>query len=509
MANLSIKIKVLLLLLLMTIVMIVGMALNMQYGFKQGFFNYRKSVDDQFYTSLVNTLESYYQENNNWDGLENNKNLWHEILNLSSAEPQRAQRQRPPPRRQKKDKRNQFKERKNKGQPPSPRRKHTDGSRERSKNDLSPRRQESEKFRPRLLPPIVLFNVQKEHLVGIKDWQDKNLKYHEIKNNNLLVGYIGTEVNNHEFRRQDELFAKNIKSMLIKVGLIMVFLATLVAFPIARYFTQLINKITQATQKIASGDYSTRITSDRKDELGVLANNFNLLAQSLESSAISQSTMIADIAHELRTPISVIMGKIEAIQDGIYKADDEALNLLHSQISSLRNLVNDLHELSESDRGSLKYKMQKINLITLVKQNYHNYQLKFNQKKIEFTLVCPENECHIIGDMNRLNQLFNNLLNNTAAYTDEGGKVEISVECKTLNVQVSIKDSSPGLTKNQLPKIFERLYRAEKSRNKKLGGSGLGLAICKEIINAHNGTILAKQSSFGGVEMIINLPIKV
>ena len=506
MANLSINIKVLLLLLLMTIVMIVGMALNMQYGFKQGFFNYRKSVDDQFNKSLVSTLESYYQENTSWDGLENNKKLWHEILNLSSAEPQKVKRLRPPPRRQNKENIPKFRARNNQN-PPLPRRNSDKKNRKRGKNDLPPRRQE-EKFRPRLLAPVVLLTVQKEYLVGMNEWQDKVLKYHEIKNNNLLVGFVGTEINNHGFRKQDELFVKNIKSMLIKIGLIMIVLSIFIAFPVARYFTQLINRITQATQKVAAGDYSTRIESNRKDELGVLANNFNLLAQSLESSAVSQNTMIADIAHELRTPISVILGKIEAIQDGIYEADDQAMNLLHSQISSLKNLVNDLYELSESDRGSLKYKMQKIDLIALVKQNYQNYQLKFKQKDIEFTLTNSDKACHIIGDMNRLNQLFNNLLNNTAAYTDEGGKVEVSVERKILNVQVTIKDSSPGIDIDQLPKIFERLYRAEKSRNKKLGGSGLGLAICKQIINAHNGTIVAKQSSFGGVEMIINLPIK-
>jgi two-component system sensor histidine kinase BaeS len=506
MANLSIKVKVLLLLLLMTIVMIVGMALNMQYGFKKGFFNYRKSVDDQFNKSLVNTLESYYEENTNWLGLENNQKLWHEILNLSSAEPQMGQRSRPPPRRQNKDRNKPLRGRK---ELPPPRKYRDNDIKEGGKKDIRPRRKEQDKFRPRLLPPIVLFNDQKKYLVGMKDWQNTVLKFHEIEYNNLIVGFVGTEINNHEFRKQDELFIKNIKSMLIKIGLIMIVLSTFVAFPVARYFTQLINKITLATQKIAAGDYSTRITSERKDELGILANNFNLLAQSLESSSVSQSTMIADIAHELRTPISVILGKIEAIQDGIYKADEQSLNLLHSQISSLKNLVNDLHDLSESDRGALKYKMQKINLVDLVKQNYENYQLKFKQKNIEFILISSEEVCNIIGDINRLNQLFNNLLNNTAAYTDEGGEVEISIECKTLNVEVTIKDSAPGLTTDQLTKIFERLYRAEKSRNKQLGGSGLGLAICKEIVNAHNGTIVAKQSSFGGVEMIINLPIKV
>ena len=159
--------------------MIVGMALNMQYGFKQGFFNYRKSVDDQFNKSLVSTLESYYQENTSWDGLENNKKLWHEILNLSSAEPQKVKRLRPPPRRQNKENIPKFRARNNHN-PPLPRRNSDKKNRKRDNNDLPPRRQE-EKFRPRLLAPVVLLTVQKEYLVGMNEWQDKVLKYHEIK----------------------------------------------------------------------------------------------------------------------------------------------------------------------------------------------------------------------------------------------------------------------------------------------------------------------------------------
>jgi two-component system sensor histidine kinase BaeS len=511
MVNLSLKIKVLLLLLLMTIVMIVGMALNMQYGFKQGFFNYRKSVVDQFNKSLVNTLESYYQENTNWDGLENNKRLWNELLNLSSVEPHRAQSSRPPkPRR-----RNNINENKGQGKgkvrkdkaPPSHNSEEFRGKGE--KENSGPRRHEGGKFRPRLLPPIVLLNAEKQFLVGMQNWLEAELSYYELKSNTNVVGYMATEVNNHEFRRQDELFVKNIQSMLIKIGLIMVVLATFIALPVARYFTLLINKITYATQQIARGDYSTRIHSERKDELGILVNNVNSLAKSLESNAVSQKTMIADIAHELRTPISVIVGEIEAIQDGIHKADEQAMSLLHSQISSLKNLVNDLHELSESDRGSLKYKMEKVDIVALVEQNYHNYELKFKKKNISFTLHDSLSKCFIIGDINRLNQLFNNLLSNSAAYTDEAGKVEITLTMLTQELQITITDSSPGLTNEQLEMIFERWYRVEKSRNKYSGGSGLGLAICREIINAHEGKIVAKKSSMDGVEMIINLPIKV
>ena len=488
----SIKSKVLILLLILTIIMIVGMALNIQSGFNQGFFNYRKAVDNQFNKSLVKTLEKYFFENNNWDELEYNRKLWHELVNISSVEPIQQHRLRLPPAQKIhfKSNDNETKSRRN-------------------PDSFGPRRNLKDHNRPRLLPPVAIFNINKEYITGMNRLNQDDLIYHEIKNKDSIVGYLGTEKNNQHYRVQDELFVKNITSMLFKVGLIMVAFALLITFPIATYFTKIINQISHATQKISAGDFSTRIHSDRKDELGVLVKNVNSLAKSLELSAKSQKTMIADIAHELRTPIAVIVGEIEAIQDGIHIADVKTLNLLHTQISSLKNLVNDLYKLSESDRGALKYKMKEMDLVELVNQCLKSFDLMFEQKQISCKINKLPKTCKIIGDYYRLNQLFNNLLKNSVTYTDKGGTVQLSVNQLQSTIQISLEDSSPSLNKEQLNKIFKRWYRAEKSRNKNLGGSGLGLAICKEIVKAHDGTINAKQSSLGGVEIIINLPIKV
>lgn len=466
------------------------MGLNMQNGFNKGFFNYRKAIEKQFNQSLVISLANYHQKQGNWNDLRDNRRRWHDLVNLSSVEPEESFRLKPPPR-------DHLRPRDH-SRPPPPRRR-------KNQEEDKPNGQRKP---PRVLPPVVLFDELKEFVIGMKEWQNQELVYHEILNDNQVIGYLGTLKNNSQNDKQDQLFVKNIKFMLLKIGLIMIAFAIFITFPIAKYFTKLINKLTWATQKIAAGDYSTRIKSDRQDELGTLANNFNLLAQSLESNAGVQKTIMADIAHELRTPISVIISEIEAIQDGIHKADENTLNLLHAQISSLKNLVNDLHELSESDLGSLKYKMQEFDLQSLLEQIYHNFKLKFSQKNIHLELFSTEKTCFIVADMNRLNQLFNNLLNNSVLYTNKGGKAQISLNCDNNAVNISIKDSSPGLDTMQLEKIFNRWYRAEKSRNKNLGGSGLGLSICKEIIKAHNGEIKASPSSLGGIEINITLPRK-
>lgn len=457
--------------------MIVGMAINMNIGFNKDFFNYRKALDKQFSDNLVLILEDYYQENRSWDGFRNNKGLWRELIAQSSVE---SSNQKPPRKRQ-----NRQVNRHNGGD---------DGS------------HPNQRHRAQQIPPFNLFNSKKELISGVRINRNKDIIYIPIKLESIDVGYLGLQQYKKVNFKQDKMFADNIKNMLIKIGLLMIVFAVIITFPIAKYFTRLINQITQATKKVAAGDFSTRIKTDRKDELGELATHFNLLAQSLESNSESQKRIIADIAHELRTPISVIIGEVEAIQDGIHVANENTMNLLHSQISSLKNLVNDLHDLSESDLGSLKYQMQNFDLLSLLKQSYQNHQLGFTQKNITLAMQAADEKCYILGDVNRLNQLFNNILSNSMQYTNEGGKALIEMDCQDDFVLIKISDSAPNIQSDQLDKIFDRLYRGDKSRNKNSGGSGLGLSICKEIVKAHNGVISARQSQLGGVEILIKLP---
>ena len=452
------------------------MALSMQNGFNKGFFNYRKAIDKQFNDSLILTLTHYYQSNNSWQGLKENRRLWHDLINESAIELEG------------------FQER----HPPEHRRRNKDLSKQSNRKD--------KRIQPRLLPPVILLDENKQLIIGMRYRTDEEIKLKEIFNNNQLVGFLGTEKNNSRHNKQDELFINSFKHMLFKIGLFMIFVAIIITFPIAKYFTGLISQLTRATKKITAGDFSIRIKSNRKDELGLLANNFNLLAQTLESNASSQKTMIADIAHELRTPISVIVGEIEAIQDGIHPANNQTINLLHSQISSLKNLVNDLHDLSESDLGSLNYKMLEFDLLPLIKQCINGHQLAFEQKKIGLSLTTSLTHCDIIGDKDRLNQLLNNLLRNSVQYTNKQGQTLITLIENSTTITLTIEDSEPNLTQPQLNQIFNRWYRVEKSRNKNSGGSGLGLAICKEIIKAHNGSIHAELSTIGGIKIIVKLP---
>lgn len=466
--------------------MIVSMAWMMNRSFDKNFIKYRQEIEKKFNSNLIQSLQQYFQENGNWDDLQDNRRLWNEMMHRSSIEagdPQ-ALAHKPPPRHHR----------------PPPRK-----DREAHAPQVEHENRQA-KHRQALILPAALFNLEKEIIVGSRMRINSDTKFLNVNHEGQIVAYLAVQSFKKLNNEVDRRFSKGIKGMLLRLGIFMFVIALILTFPLAKYFTDRIKKINKATQKAAAGDFSVRIKSQQRDELGQLANNFNHLAKTLESNSETQKTMMADIAHELRTPVAVILGEIEAIQDGVHPANDKTFGLLHSQISSLKNLINDLHELSESDLGSLKYKMQDLDLMPLLEQSQQSFQNKFIQKKITLKGNFISENCMIKADANRLHQLFNNLLSNAFEYTDEGGEVLIQLTDRDDYFRVDISDSEPGLSKQQLDHIFDRWYRVEDSRNRNSGGSGLGLAICKEIAKAHNALIYAESSSLGGVNIILEFP---
>lgn len=508
MSTFPIRTKVILILLLLTTTMIVGMALSMQIGFNKGFLNYRQAINDQFNQNLIAALTDYYATNKNWEGLRDSRRQWHDIINQSAIEPEQ-----PFP------------------QPPEMK----DHGPKRNSSDHPPKRRPPrdighEGFGPPMfgdgppppgglpggnhgrpdfgiLPPVTLFDQHKAYVIGMHDWRSQHFNFHPVRYKGQLVGYLGTLKENKHFDKQDEIFKNNIQTMLVRLGLFMVTLSILISFPISRYFTRAVNQISRAAQKIAKGDFSTRIQLERRDELGLLASNFNLLARSLESSAASKNSMMADIAHELRTPISVLLSEIEAIQDGVHTANNQKLKLLQAQAYQLKGLVEDLHDLSSSELGSLKYKMSQVRLDTIITEVCEDLGPTILANELELTLNVCDQKLWVLADIKRIRQLLINLLTNSIHYTHPGGKVVLKAERQGKNACITVNDTKPGVQGDQLEKIFKRWYRGEKSRSRNTGGSGLGLAICKEIVNAHNGEIRATKSELGGLSIQVIIPI--
>mgnify|MGYP000671800201 CR=1 FL=1 len=284
-------------------------------------------------------------------------------------------------------------------------------------------------------------------------------------------------------------------------------LAALATFLLARGLLAPVKRLVDGTHKLAAGDFTTRVTPTSEDELGKLAQDFNQLASTLEKNQQMRRDFMADISHELRTPLAVLRGELEAIQDGVRKFTPETVASLQAEVGTLTKLVEDLDQWSISDEGALAYQKAPVDLIPLLEVAGGAFRERFASRGLKLQFSLPDS-ITVFGDRDRLMQLFNNLLENSLRYTDSGGSLQISAGQRDKTVRLTFADSAPGVSDDQLQKLFERFYRTEGSRNRASGGSGLGLAICLNIVEAHNGRIIAAHSPFGGVSITVELPLE-
>ena len=244
------------------------------------------------------------------------------------------------------------------------------------------------------------------------------------------------------------------------------------------------------------------------DELGQLVADFNVMAQTLEQYEEMRKQWISDISHELRTPLSILRGEIEAMQDGVRDLNREALESLHSEVWHLGKIVDDLHELCMADSGALHLERKPIDPIEVLKETLKLFHTSFEQAQIEIQSdVLPDKGIILSGDGSRLAQLYANILENTLRYADAPGTLRILCDISAAHLTVAFEDSGPGVPKESLNRLFDRLYRVDSARTRTKGGSGLGLAICRAIAENHGGTISAVNGASGGLRIEIMLPI--
>lgn len=477
MNKISLKAKVFALLLTITALVVLVMSLLMQQGVNKSFKNYKRSLENEFNHRVIKTLEWYYSKEGSWENLIDNERDWFHLLNKSAIKVSKKA----------SEKKSKIKHKGIKVADPE--------LKEEIKEKLN-----------QFIPNYTLLDGKKRKIVGVADWEENKGLVFKIWNKNSVVGFLSTTGEQSTVTQEDKRFGSHIKKIIVLMAIILLFSSILITFPVANYLVQPIKAINEATKKAAGGDYSVRTHIKRQDEMGQLANNFNRLAETLESNADIQKKQMADIAHELRTPIAVVMAELEAIQDGIHPADGAHIATMHGQISALKNLVDDLHQLSLSDLGTLRYQMAPLDLLPLVKQVVSAFSLAAEQKSIDLGVKLKGTQFTVNGDHNRLHQLLNNLLQNAISYTDKGGQIDIHIQELEQEIMLVIEDSEPTLSTAEMDQMFDRLYRKEQSRNKKTGGSGLGLAIVKNIVTAHQGHINASVSELGGVAMTILLP---
>lgn len=286
-----------------------------------------------------------------------------------------------------------------------------------------------------------------------------------------------------------------------------VLLAAGVAFWASRRLLRPVRRVAEATHRLAAGDYGTRVAETaRNDEIGQLGRDFNQLAHTLQRNEAMRREFMADLSHELRTPLGVLHGELEALEDGVRKLDAAQLASLQGEVATLHKLVDDLYELSLADVGALSYRKAELDLREVIDSTAGAFGERFAGSGLSLQLELPTQRLPAFGDERRLRQLFNNLFENSCRYTDAGGALQVRARQEGGHAVIDVMDSAPGVSGEQLPRLFERFFRGEASRNRKTGGAGLGLAICQRIVEAHEGRIEAKASPLGGLWLRVELP---
>ena len=291
-------------------------------------------------------------------------------------------------------------------------------------------------------------------------------------------------------------------------ALISAIIALLLGIFLSRTLTRPIRELTQATHAISEGDLSQQVTVRSKDELGELARAFNKMSAELSRSINARKQMTADIAHELRTPLSLILGHAEAVHDGVLPPTHENFEIIRDEATRLEHLVNDLRTLSLADAGELTISLQIIEPERLINEVTTLYQYETKKKNITLDVNIAAHLPTIEVDPGRMTQVLTNILDNATRHTPAGGQIILSAKQINENVEIAIQDSGPGIPTENLENIFERFYRLDSSRQREDGGSGLGLAIAKSIVQAHNGQLSAESEAGTGLKIKVVLPGK-
>lgn len=283
-------------------------------------------------------------------------------------------------------------------------------------------------------------------------------------------------------------------------------IALVLGVVLSRTLTRPIRELTTATHAVSEGDLSQQVPVRSNDELGELARAFNKMSFELSRSVNARKQMTADIAHELRTPLSLILGHAEAVHDGVLPPTRENFEIIRDEATRLEHLINDLRTLSLADAGELSIQLQAVEPQRLIQEVASLYQYQSQRKNIAFLLDVPPHLPTIEVDPGRMTQVLTNILDNAIRHTPEGGTITLTAREVDGEVELAVQDSGPGLKPEDLERIFERFYRADPSRQREDGGSGLGLAIARSIVQAHGGQLSAESEPGKGLNVKVLLP---
>jgi len=305
---------------------------------------------------------------------------------------------------------------------------------------------------------------------------------------------------------EESLFLERTNQALALAVGVAVLVALVIGLLLARAFIGPLRALTQAAQNIAQGHLAQEVKVTSKDEIGQLAGAFNRMSQEIARVNQLRRQMTADIAHDLRTPLTVIAGYVESMQEGVLEPSPERLSVIYGEIGQLQRLVGDLRMLSQADAGELPMHLQASDPRCLLERAAAAFQHRAETQQVALVVDSAAELPQVRVDEERIMQVLGNLLSNALRYTPQGGRIALSARRARDRVVLAVADNGTGIPPDDLPYIFERFHRADRSRHSETGETGLGLAIVKALVEAHGGTVGAESAPGEGTTVRIELP---
>jgi two-component system sensor histidine kinase BaeS len=451
----------------------------------RGFKAFLEKQETAVLQTLAPALGDIHEKQGGWRFLRNNPQSWQRIWRLTQPPSGRQPRGRPRP-----------------------------GRGPRANESLAP---PVEMMEPRLLrwmmapergmlrERLFLLDENRSRIAGSEVGALEGASLVPIESDEQVVGWVGfTPMGNRLPPDAERFMGGQIRITTVSLALALVVAAAL-AFLLARNVSRPVRQLGHTVRRLSRGEYRTRAPQESRDEIGSLAGHVNQLAETLEKNRTARQRWMADIAHELRTPVAILKGEIEALADGVRQPDERTSVSLGEEVEHLSALVDDLQTLALSDAGALNIHKKQLDFSRLVRQCIESFGDRLAARGISVDTEL-EDPVNLYADPQRLRQMLHNLLENSSRYVLQDGNVRVTLNQQQGGAILVLEDSGPGLITDQMEQLFDRFYRVEGGRSRSGGGSGLGLAICKNIVEAHGGDIKADHSALGGLAVRISLP---
>lgn len=323
----------------------------------------------------------------------------------------------------------------------------------------------------------------------------------------LAANYFSVLMKEYRISPTDahQMFVHSVHRYLLWTSVCALGLGALLSYLLTQIVLRPLYQMTSSARLISSGDYSWRVPAGQRDEIGQLAEAFNQMASSIERVEQLRRDLVSNVAHELRTPLTNIRGYLEALQDGVVPPSRDTFELLLDETLRLTRLVESLLDLARADAAKTTLKLERFDISEVAGRSLKKFELGFNQKNIQISAELGR-AIQVTGDREKLGRVMENLLKNALQYTPKNGSVALRAESVVSGVRVCVENSGPGIDPGDLPFIFERFYRGEKSRSRDYGGTGIGLALVKKIVEVHGGTTTV-ESTPGKTTFCFTLPV--